>query len=81
MGAGPSANYELWLVNDHLVDPSHPGQALAAAIDTGSGSHPFIAMHRNQPGEQFVCVHFPQWVKSLTGTGSNTEMWISPNSD
>ena len=39
------------MVNDHLIDPSDSGQALAAAIDTGSG-RPFITMHRKQPGEQ-----------------------------
>ena len=46
MGAGPGEDY------DHLVDPSDPEQALAAAIDTGSAGRPFIAMHRKQLGEQ-----------------------------
>ena len=52
MGADPRANYGLWLVSDHLDDPLDPGQALTTAIDTGSASHPFIAVHRKQPGEQ-----------------------------
>ena len=30
------------MVNDHLVDPSDPGQALAAVIDTGSAGGLFI---------------------------------------
>ena len=51
MDAGPRANYELWLVNDHLVDPLDPGQALATAVDTGSVGRPFMAMHGKQLGE------------------------------
>ena len=54
MGDGPGANYELWLANDHLVDPPDHRQALATAIDTGSKGCPFIAMHCKQPGEQLT---------------------------
>ena len=54
MGAGPKANYELLLVNDHLIDPPVHGQALAAVFDTGSADHPFNAMHRKQPGDRLI---------------------------
>ena len=51
MGAGPGADYEFWLVNDHLVSPPDHGQALAAVIDTVSAVRPFIAVHRKKPAE------------------------------
>ena len=47
-GAGPGTDYELWLVNNHLVDPLDHGQALAAAINTGSVGYPLTAVHHKQ---------------------------------
>ena len=54
MGAGPRADYGLWLVNNHLVDLSDLRQALAAAFDTGSFGLPFIAVHHKQTGERLT---------------------------
>ena len=61
MGAGPGAIYELWLVNDHLVDHSESGQVLATVIDTGSAGHPFIAMLFKQLGEQLRDEDLATW--------------------
>ena len=51
MGAGPRADYELWLVNYHMVDPLDHGQAQATAIDTGSAGCTSIAVYPKQLGE------------------------------
>ena len=61
MGIGPRIDYELWLVNDHLVDPLDQGRALATTIDNGSVVCPFIAMHCKQSGEQLSDKDLAAW--------------------